>query len=384
METTAYLIKKNNKIILRMKQAGKSMDRTLKLPYYSKPKNTDERQTNRKSLLLANLEKDRVKIDSYEKATGLDYYRKAEMSFIDFYKEVVKKRGINNKNTRFSHELGFRRFVAYLKTKRIMDLKFKSLNVELIDDYRTFLLGCRKARGGELLSKSTMRKYFINFKLVVKEAYKKDYLRVDLLKDIDNIVASDNHHDYLTHKEVSKLLTTPNLYGWGEIPTRDFFHFSILSGMAHAEARNFKWIDINMEEEQWTFNYRRLKTNKKFKDIPLSPQAKSFLQRRLLNSKGSEYVFKNLRYNSYELIRLKKWCQIAGIEKKISLHCGRTTFATNYWLHSPNPSLETLRQLMGHGKVETTLIYIRANNLDMHKAVNAMPTYDETPVLQVA
>lgn len=39
---------------------------------------------------------------------------------------------------------------------------------------------------------------------------------------------------------------------------------------------------------------------------------------------------------------------------------------------------------MGHSKVETTLIYIRANNLDMHKAVNAMPTYDEIPVLQVA
>lgn len=320
METTAYLIKKNNKIILRMKQAGKSMDITLKLPYYSKPKNTDERQTNRRSLLLANLEKDRVKIDSYEKATGLDYYRKAEMSFIDFYKEVLKRRGQQNKNTLHSHELGFRRFMSYLKTKRIMDLKFKSLNYELIVDYQSFLLTQRKARSGKLLSKSTIRKYFINFKLVVKEAYKKDYLRVDLLKNVGNIKASDNHHDYLTRKEVSKLLATPNLYGWGEIPTRDFFHFSILSGMAHAEARNFKWEDINMEEQQWTFNYRRLKSDKRFKDIPLSPQAKKFLQQRLLKSKGSEYVFENLRYNSYELIRLKKWCQIAGIDKKISLH----------------------------------------------------------------
>ena len=123
-----------------------------------------------------------------------------------------------------------------------------------------------------------------------------------------------------------------------------------------------------------------------FNEIHLGSQeqkeTEKFLQQRLLKSKGSEYVFENLRYNSYELIRLKKWVRLAGIDKKISLHCGRTTFATNYWLHSPNPSLETLRQLMGHSKVETTLIYVRANNSDMKIAVNTMPTYDETPILK--
>ena len=187
METTAYLIKKNNRIILRLKQTGKSIDRTLKLPYYSKPKNQGQRQTNRKSLILANLEKDRVKIDSYEKATGLDYYRKAEMSFIELYKEEVKRRGVNNISTLHNHENAFRRFMDYLKGKRIYDLKFKSLNYELIADYQTYLMTCRKKQTGEKLSPNTTRKYFINLKLVIKAAYKKDYLRVDLLKNIGNI-----------------------------------------------------------------------------------------------------------------------------------------------------------------------------------------------------
>lgn len=152
--------------------------------------------------------------------------------------------------------------------------------------------------------------------------------------------------------------------------------------MGHAEARNFKWEDINMKQKQWTFNYRRLKTKKNYKDIPLSPQAKQLLQMRRLLSTGSEYVFENLRYNTYELTRLKKWCERAGITKRITLHCGRTTFATNYMQHTPNASLETLRQLMGHGKVETTLIYVNTDNSDMKIAVQSMPTYVEYPILK--
>jgi len=52
---------------------------------------------------------------------------------------------------------------------------------------------------------------------------------------------------------------------------------------------------------------------------------------------------------------LKEIAEMCGIRKNMSMHVARHTFATNYYIASKD--LVTLKELMGHSKIETTMIY---------------------------
>ena len=53
---------------------------------------------------------------------------------------------------------------------------------------------------------------------------------------------------------------------------------------------------------------------------------------------------------------IKEIMKAAGIEKRISFHCARHTFATNFLINN-GEKIATLQELLGHSKIEHTRIY---------------------------
>lgn len=64
---------------------------------------------------------------------------------------------------------------------------------------------------------------------------------------------------------------------------------------------------------------------------------------------------------------------IAGISKTVSFHVARHTFATQFLIEGGK--LETLRDLLGHSKIETTMRYVHI--VDRAKR-DQMQTYSDT------
>ena len=60
----------------------------------------------------------------------------------------------------------------------------------------------------------------------------------------------------------------------------------------------------------------------------------------------------NQRYNAY----LKEIAEICGIDKKLTTHTARHTFATTVLLLNDVP-METAMELLGHTDIRTTQIY---------------------------
>jgi integrase/recombinase XerD len=68
---------------------------------------------------------------------------------------------------------------------------------------------------------------------------------------------------------------------------------------------------------------------------------------------------------------LKEWLKKAGINRKITFHCARHTYATV--LLTKNIDIYTVSKMMGHRNLKTTQIY--ANVIDQRK-IDAVKIFD--------
>ena len=98
--------------------------------------------------------------------------------------------------------------------------------------------------------------------------------------------------------------------------------------------------------------------------------------RELLGKSGapSEQVFKGLKYGNETSTILNNWVQAAGINKYITFHCFRHTYAT---LHlTLGTDLYTVSKLLGHKNIQTTQIYAKVNDQKKKEAANRIPKID--------
>ena len=68
-------------------------------------------------------------------------------------------------------------------------------------------------------------------------------------------------------------------------------------------------------------------------------------------------IFRNLRYNEYNNSKLQAWVDRAGINNKITPHCGRHTFAVVF-IQNLYKKSGALMNLLGHKDISTTQRYI--------------------------
>ncbi|MEY8593907.1 tyrosine-type recombinase/integrase [Butyricimonas hominis] len=64
-------------------------------------------------------------------------------------------------------------------------------------------------------------------------------------------------------------------------------------------------------------------------------------------------------------MRLKVLASYAGIDRKLTSHIARHTFAT--WALSNGISIETLSKMLGHKDIRTTQVYAKVLQLDVSK-----------------
>jgi site-specific recombinase XerD len=99
-----------------------------------------------------------------------------------------------------------------------------------------------------------------------------------------------------------------------------------------------------------------------------------------LNSGKLLPVNSNQRFNAY----LKEIADICGIEKELTTHTGRHTFATTVTLENDVP-LETVGKMLGHRSIRSTQRYARvtkkkiSNNMnELRLKLNAVPRQSKT------
>ncbi|WP_317224553.1 site-specific integrase [Chryseobacterium aahli] len=116
-------------------------------------------------------------------------------------------------------------------------------------------------------------------------------------------------------------------------------------------------LDIGIDGEQWIFT-RRQKTDTSTR-VPLLPVAKELVLRydnhpQCVNSNVLFPVVSNQTMNSY----LKEIANVCGINKELTFHIARHTFATTVTLSNGVP-IESVSKMLGYTNIKITQHYAK-------------------------
>ena len=132
--------------------------------------------------------------------------------------------------------------------------------------------------------------------------------------------------------------------------------------------------NVNLDEKKLTIRTKGDKILKVFMNSKLRSILKRYLKYRVKLSSDSEALFLSnrlTRITSRQVsFRLKYWLDKAGIEKVISPHSLRHTFATQLLQKTQN--LRIVQKALGHEYLETTRIYTHILDDEMEDALDLL------------
>jgi integrase len=152
---------------------------------------------------------------------------------------------------------------------------------------------------------------------------------------------------------------------------KDLVQFAVNTGLRRGDVFNLKWEDIDIEKRQLRIVAQK---NRKVHDVFLNSEALEVLDRQ---RRDTEHVFTNpMTGQKIQCVRgaLKAAVKRAGL-KKITFHMFRHTIATR--LLQNGEDIVTVKEIMGHANISTTLRYAHTNAARQRRAMEKLGTSDK-------
>lgn len=213
---------------------------------------------------------------------------------------------------------------------------------------------------GKLLNQNTAHEYLIYVANILNNAVREGILSSNPTKQLstsDRPKKYESKRDYLTDAEINKLIAVPSPKKYNNI--RNAFLFSCYCGLRYSDIVQLKWKNIVMCDNSIAIDKKLQKTQTMI-HLPLNKKAISFLPER---TKPNDLVFKLPKSLVTTEAYIKIWSEFAEINKHVTFHTSRHTFAVN--ILAKGGDIYTLSKLLGHKRVTTTQIY--ADILDENK-----------------
>jgi len=250
------------------------------------------------------------------------------------------------------HSRAMRYFEEFLKKKyQASDVSIKSVNFQMIQQFSIFLKTDKEC------NHNTTIKFLQNLKTVTRLSIRSGWLLKDPFNGI-SLTLKEVDRPYLSHEEIERLIAFNSPFDRLN-RVRDFFVFSCFTGLAYIDVSKLKRSEIEGNEESgFWIRTRRQKTggraNIPLLDIPMSI-INNYSRLELLRANDPILpILSNQKMNAY----LKELADLCGIEKQLSFHVARHTFATTVTMMNGVP-IETVSKMLGHKNLQSTQHYAR-------------------------
>lgn len=228
-------------------------------------------------------------------------------------------------------------------TYGLQDIPIRNVDYRFIKQFEEALM----ERG---LKAITINKIMQRVRQMVNYAFRCNYIQQDPfveykpLKERKRLV-------FLTQEELHKLEDFHFVQMRLET-VKNIYLFSVYTGLAYHEAQALqpKHIAKGFDGRNWIALIRQ-KTDREI-SIPLLPQAEQLIVWFREHCQVGNYVqprISNQKINSY----LREIADIVGIDKKLTHHTARKTFATTILLYNDVP-IEVVSKLLGHSDISVT------------------------------
>ena len=259
-------------------------------------------------------------------------------------------------------EFSYGAYMRYVRTKRHLenyvareynakDIFVKEIDLKFITNFEYYL------KFLNIGNQNTVTKYVTNFKKIMRIAFANNWINKDPFfhwKAKWKVVEREALTELEMQKMMEKEISTPRLN-----QVKDIFLFCCFTGLAYVDVKKLSsnHIVLVIDGERW-IKINRSKTDTR-SSIPLLPTAEAILDRYKYHNENSKNelllpVISNQRMNAY----LKEIADLCGINKNLTFHLARHTFATTVTLTNGVP-IESVSKMLGHKSLKTTQIYAK-------------------------
>lgn len=329
----------------------------LKL-YIIKPKTAFDRDSNKKTLALAENIRATKQTELQNNGWGMASDFKQDTNFIEYFESLIEKRKDSPGNYG-----NWDSTLKHLKNYCDIQTTFRDIDTNFVEGFKDYLQNDAKTKSNNKLSKNSQNSYFNKFRAALNEAFENRITPDNLTRGVKAVTPEETHREYLTIDELKSLVKIDCRYPG----MKNAFLFSCLTGLRWSDIQKLKWSDVQKSKDGWKIDFRQKKTGgQEYLDISI--QAREYLGQQ---GKPDERVFVSLKYSAWHNMELQKWCMKAGITKNITFHCGRHTFAVLQL--ELNTDIYTVSKLLGHKELKTTQIYAKVMDSKKKEAMNKMP-----------
>lgn len=238
------------------------------------------------------------------------------------------------------------------KLKRFRsELKFNEITPFFWKHYNSYLISLKN-------NENTRWKAFSTIKAVINRAIEYGIIKTDPLKGV-NVKKSQGSRLYLTCDELKRLesLLINPLKSSLKIVLR-YFLFSCYTAMRFSDVKNLRHSNVFLNGENPYLRFLQQKTSSTL-IIPLGKKSLEYMPEKGL---PNDPVFK-MYCNQVTNRLLKEIMKLAEINKTISYHSSRHTFATIAL--DLTGDIAVVGKFCGHAKLSTTEIYAKASTRSM-------------------
>lgn len=247
------------------------------------------------------------------------------------------------------YDLTFRRLQEFLKVKhKKSDILLGQIDQNFVMNFEAYL------KTEYRLDTNSSEKLMRIFKRITTMCFRNGQMQRDPFCG-HKLKKVKKDRGYLTKAELESIIDfTPDSKRLEKV--RDIFLFCSFTGFDYSTtaALTEKQIVTDDDGNQWIETHR-IKTGTpskvKLLDIPLS------IIKKYESKRDGDFllpVISNAKYNLY----LKEVATACGIQKNITSHLARHTFATTV-AYANGVSIESISKMLGHTKISTTQIYAR-------------------------
>lgn len=245
-----------------------------------------------------------------------------------------------------------------MRTHKVADIYLIDLKSDFLREFYNYIVEYKH------LKKSTAWVYCCYLKKIVLHAYCQGIIHQN---PFYNVKISPNIPDrnYLTEEELNKLIEYKT-----EDPlscyVRDLFVFSCFTGISFVDILSLRSDNIvNANDEIWIAGHRQKSMVPYY--VRLLQIPKAILQKYYGNYRNK--IFDEVT-NSIVNKKLKLIVKECHIEKNITFHCARHTFATLALTYGM--PIESVSKILGHTNITTTQVYAKITNLKISLDIDGL------------
>ena len=337
----------------------------LKLYLWQAPRTPLERQQNKETMELAKRIRFERGQELLENVEGYRLKKKSDINFLDYFRAYIDK--YTKKDIRMV-EIALKRFIDFLNdtpeySKYVKRIKPEQITKDMVEDFTEYLQGRSVGEGAKSI--------YARFKKVIKYAIEHDVMVKNPCTGI-SIKVDDQQlrKEVLSPEEIQQLIATH--YEHENPNIRRAFILCLYCGLRFCDVKDLTFANVDHSNRLLKFEQSKTKGHSASSGvvIPLNDGILKLIGEPSDPDKRDEVIFP---LPSYEMClkALRHWVKRAGINKHISWHCGRHSFAVNILNNGAN--IKTVASLLGHSGLKHTEKYTRAIDSLKEAAINSLP-----------